>query len=179
MVALRRCCGRLDLVVVLPEIGHPLRSIAGQETVEAIEALPQGPPIERTPRPIVLVGREVPLAERHRAVPVLGENRGQHRGVLGDARVVPGVASRSFRDGSETDGVVVASGEQRCSGRRAKRGRVKVVEAEPSGSEAIEVRRVHRSTEAREVTESHIVEHDHEDVRSARRSFRIARPGGL
>ena len=77
---------RLDVVVVVDQIGGPLVGLALQEAVVALEARGQrpagrtGPAAERSPR-----GAQVPLADGQGGVAGVAQHPGQRGGRLGDA----------------------------------------------------------------------------------------------
>ena len=139
VVALLRGGRGLDVVVVVDEVGGELVGLALEEPVEAVEAALQRPLVEGAGRRRVLHGAQVPLAHRERGVPLVTEDLGHRRGVMGDVPAHVGVAAVEVGDGAHADGVVVAAGEQRGPGGRAQRGDVEVGVAQPVGRQGVDV----------------------------------------
>ena len=79
VVAVVRCARRLDEVVVAHEVRRPLVGVAVEEAVVALEAEPERPAVERPRRAELPTRREVPLADRERAVPRVAQDARQRR----------------------------------------------------------------------------------------------------
>ena len=118
---------RLDRVEVLVEARLPLRGLAGDESVEVVEAVPGRPAVEGPHRRRLGGRRVVPLAERRRGVAVVLQDFGHGRGVLADHAGVAVPIDGTFGDRAGMHAVVVATGQQGSTCRRADRGRVKGV----------------------------------------------------
>src|SRR5262245_29628267 len=74
--------------VVLGDDRIVLPARAAEEPPEIVEAERVWPAVERSARPLLIVGCEVPLAERRGAVAVALEDFGHTSGVFGPSRVV-------------------------------------------------------------------------------------------
>ena len=91
VVALLRRRGRLDLVVVVDQVGIPLAGVAAQEPVEPLEPPAQRPAVERPDRGLELRGQQVVLADHVRAVPAgPAASRTGTRSRTGSGRCSPG-----------------------------------------------------------------------------------------
>ena len=55
--------GRVNFMVVFPQIGVPLIGFTGQEPVEALEPLSEGPAVKRPGGAVVFVGGEMPFPD--------------------------------------------------------------------------------------------------------------------
>ncbi len=105
---------------------------AAEEAVEVVEAPAVRPPVERAGRALLPVGRQVPLAERRRAVAVVPQDPRQRRAVPGQGRRVAGEPAGELADRAEADRVAVPPGQQRRPRRRAQRGDVEPVVPQPA-----------------------------------------------
>ena len=123
--------GGADDLLVLGQARIPLARAAAEEPVEVVEAPAVRPPVERPGRTLLAVGRQVPLPERGRAVPVVPQDPRQRRAVPWQRRRVAREAAGELADRPEPDGVVVPPGQQRRPGGRAQRGDVEPVVAQP------------------------------------------------
>ena len=164
VVVLRR--GADDLLV-LGQARVPLARAAAEDAVEVVEAPAVGPPVERTRRALLTVRGQMPLAERRGAVAVVAQDPRQRRAVAGQDRRVARVAAGELTDRAEADGVVVAARQQGRSRRRAQRGDVEPVVAQPALGQAGVVRRLDRSTERAGVAEAGVVDEHQQHVRRA------------
>ena len=166
---------RLDLVGVLDQSRFPLRGLAGDETVEVVEAVPGRPAVERTHRR-GLVGRcVVPLADRGRVVAVVPQHFGDRRRRFRDHAGVSIPIHRALGDRSIADTLVIAPGQKRGARRRADRGRVERVVADALVRKPGERRRVDLAAEGRRLPEADIIDQDDEHVRCARLEVRRLR----
>ena len=109
MVALLRRLRRLDLVVVIDQIGIVLVSVAAEETVVTLEAASQRPAIVRSRRAGLFGGSQVPFAHRVRVVPVHQEDFGEESILKRDDAVGSRIASRSFRDTGHAIRMMIAA----------------------------------------------------------------------
>ena len=180
VVALLRRRRRLDLVVVVDEVGIPLAGVAAEEAVEALEAARQRPAVVGPRRRLLVARRQVPLADHVGVVAVLEQHLGEHAVLERHDAVVAGVAGGELGDAGHAVAVVVAPGDDAGAARRAERRGVHVVEAQAVGGERVEVRRLDRAAVAAEVAEAGVVEDDEEHVGGAllgahRRRPRLAR----
>ena len=125
-----------------PSVGHPddrvvlgqdrvvLARLTAEESVEVVESQPARPAIERAGGALLVVGRQVPLAERGGGVAVALEDLGDAGGALGPRRVVARPAAGELGDRAEAHGVMVAARQQRGARRRAERRHVEPVVAQ-------------------------------------------------
>ena len=90
VVALLGRAGRVDLAVVLHQVGVPLVRLAAEEPVEALEPAPERPAALVRGEVALLTRREVPLPDAVRVVPALDEH-------LGDEPVLERDAGRDAR----------------------------------------------------------------------------------
>ncbi len=156
---------RVDPVVVVHEVGRELVGFAVEETVEAVEAPLERPGVVRAGRGCFVHRAQVPFAHHERRVAGPAEHLGHRGGLLADPTSHVGEAGVEVGDRPHTDGVVVPAGEKRGARGRAQRRDMKVAEAQPAGSQPIDVRRGEVGPVAAEVGEPEVVEQDHDDVR--------------
>src|SRR5215467_13092710 len=97
---------------------RPLVSLAAHEAVEVFKAHSGGPLIERTGNAVLVVGRVVVLPEPRGRVTVLFQDFTDGRVVDPDNGIVAGITSGLFRDNAEPDRMVIASGDDGCTGWR-------------------------------------------------------------
>ena len=159
--------GRIDVMVVVSELGVELIGLALQETVKPIEAFLERPVVMRSGGGRFFHRREVPLTGRVRRIAVCAQQLCDRRRTRRDATAHMRIAGVPIRDPAHTDGVVVASGEQACASRRAQRSGVETGITQSAGREPIDVRCCQRAAVAVEVCEAGVVEHDHHHVGSA------------
>ena len=110
---LRRVSGLVDHLLVLHEVGVPLVGLSAEVPVEALEAAAGRPVALRRCHVRLVLGDDVPLADRVRVVALLGEHFGDRRRLERDVPVRAGKAGRRFGDAGHPDRRVVASREQR------------------------------------------------------------------
>lgn len=82
VVAVLGCRGRVDVVVVDGERRVELVGLAVEEPVEAVEAPPEGPLVERSGGRALLHGGQVPLADGEGGPAGIGEDLGHGRGAV-------------------------------------------------------------------------------------------------
>ncbi len=113
----------LNGVEVLDQARLPLRSLAGQEAVEVIEAdtLAGRPKRERPHRRGLGRRRVVPFAEGGGLVAIGAKHFRQRRGGSGNHSGITVPVHRAFRDGPGPDTLMIAARQQRGPGRRADR----------------------------------------------------------
>ena len=138
---------RVDLVVVVDEVGIPVVRLAAEPAVEALEPAPERPPALERGEVALLARRQVPLADAVRVVPVLGEHLGDEAVLERDARRDPREARRELGDRRHAVARRVATGQQRRARRRAQRGRVEVRELHAAIGDAPHVRGLDRAAE--------------------------------
>ena len=158
---------RLDLVVVVDQVGIPLAGVAAEEAVEALEAAAQRPAVVGPGRGLLVARRQVPLADHVGVVAVLEQHLGEHAVLERHDAVVAGVAGGELGDAGHAVAVVVAPGDDAGAARRAQRRGVHVVVAQAVGGERVEVRRLDRAAVAAEVAEAGVVQDDEEHVGGA------------
>ncbi len=169
----------LDEVVVVHERRHELVRLPGEEPVEPLEAPTQRPAVPPGPQVLLVLRRQVPLADGPRRVPVGYQHRRRHRARRRDAGVVAGEPGRQVDDATHADPVVVAPGEHARPGGGAQRRRVEVGVAQAVGRQPVERRRLDVGPEAAQLGVAHIVEHHDQHVRRTLGRARLRRPPGL
>ena len=169
---------RLDLVVVVDQLGIPLARVAAEEAVEALEASRQWPAVVRPRRGLLVAGGQVPLADHERVVAVPHQHLGEQAVLEREDSVVTGISRGELRDAGHPVAVVVAAGEDAGAAGRAQRRGVHVVVAQARCGQGIEVRRLDRAAVATEMPEAGVVEDDHQHVRRTRHRTGRLRPGG-
>ena len=130
VVTLFRGPRRLDLVVVVDEVGVPLAGVATEEAVEAFEPTPEWPAGVGAGRGLLVARGQVPLAHHQSAVAALDQDLREHPVLERHHPVVAGEPAGQLGDGRHAVAVVVASGDDARAARRAQRRRVHVGEAE-------------------------------------------------
>ena len=176
VVALLGCARRLDLVVVVDEVGIPLARVAAEEAVEALEAAAERPARVR-PRRRLLVGRgEVPLADHECVVALLDQHLREEPVLERHHAVVARIAGGELGDAGHPVAVMVAAGDDTGAARRAERRRVHVRVAQPASGETVEVRCLDRAPVAAELAEAGVVQNDEEHIRGALLGPHLRRP---
>ncbi len=154
-----------DDLLVLRQARVPLTRPAAEEPVEVIESPAGGPAVERPGGTLLAVRRQVPLAERRGAVPVVPQDSREWDAVVRDERRVARESGRELADRAEADRVAVAAGEQSRSRRRAQRCNVEAVVLQALVGRPGVVGRRDRPAEGRRIPEAGVVDQDQEDVR--------------
>ena len=101
---------RLDLVVVVDQVGVPLAGVAAEEAVEPLEAPGQRPAVVRAGGGLLVARRQVPLADHEGVVALLEQHLREHPVLERDHAVVAGEAGRELGDAGHAVAVVVAAG---------------------------------------------------------------------
>ena len=179
VVPLLRRRRRLDVVVVVDELGVVLVGLAAHEPVEALEPAPERPLVARAAHRHLGGGREVPLADRERGVPVADQDLREEAVLVRDGGVVAREARRELDDAGHAVRVVVAAGQQARARRRAQRGGVEVREAVPGAGQGVEARRGDVGAVAAELGVADVVEEHDDDVRRSLGRRRQRRPPSL
>ena len=167
VIALLGRLRRLDLVVVVDQVGIVLVGVAAEEAVVALEAAAERPAVVGAGRADLLGRGQVPLADAERVVAMRQQHLGQEAVLERDGAVGAGVARRALGDARHAVGVVVAPGQHARARRRAQRRGVHVGVAQPVLRQPVEVGRVDRRAVATELPVAGVVEHDEEHVRRA------------
>ena len=121
---------RIDELVVATEFGLELIGLAQQEAVVAIEPAAQRPMRERSRRRRVPHRGEVPLARRQRREARPLQDLRDRGGLRSHRAGHVWIAAVPMRDAPHSDGVMIASRQQRGPRRRAQRGGVERVESQ-------------------------------------------------
>ncbi len=98
---------------IAEQVRLPLAGVAADETVEIIEAHPDGPLIEGPGLAGLVKGRVMVFAEPRGRIPVLLQDRADRAGILPDDRIVPRKPRGRFAHDAIADRMVVASRDQR------------------------------------------------------------------
>ncbi len=163
--------------MVVPHHRDELVHVGCHEAIRVIEALPARPAVEGADLGDLVERGVIPLAEGVVHVAGLLQVVGHRLGGGRHDRVVAREAHRGEGVAAETDGVRIASGHQGGARRRAQRGGVEVVVAQPVVRQAIDGRSVDQTAEAgRHLRETDIVEKEDEDVGRSFRGPRRLRP---
>ncbi len=170
---LRGVSGLVDHLLVLHEVGVPLVRLSAEVPVEALEAAAGRPVAPGRCHVRLVLGDDVPLADRVRVVAPLAEHFGDRRGLERHVPVRAGKAARGFCDAGHPDRRVVAPREQRRARRRADRRGVELRVLQPSVAQSLQRRRLDRTAERLQCTEANVVPHDEHDVRRAIRRLRL------
>ena len=152
-------------VVILIKPRLPLRGLAGEETVEVIEAVTVRPAILGADVRGFRGGRVVPLAEGGGGVAVVLEHLGDGGGLLRHDSGEAVEGDRALGDGAGADTGVVASGQDGRAGRRADGGGVEGVVAKALIGELAQRGRVDLAAERVRDTEADVIEQHDEDIR--------------
>src|SRR6185437_15371281 len=115
---------RFDGCGVLEQWRVPLTRLTALTSIEVVKALPGGPPVEGSAGAQLVIGRVVALPECGGDVVVASENLCNACRFLWPLTIVAGEPGRQLCNAPRVHGVMIATGEQRCAGRRAKRGRM-------------------------------------------------------
>jgi hypothetical protein len=174
-----RVVRRLDPAQAFVETRVPLVSLAADESIELVEARARGPAIGGARRADLPRRRLVVLAEHGCAVPVQPQHLGQRRDVVGPRPRVTREGGGDLRDAPHVVHVVVAPGEKGGPRRRAERGSVELVEAQPLAGQAVGVGHPHRPAEGARHAEAHVVHEDDEHVGRARGRLDLEARGRL
>ena len=179
VIALLRPPRRIHMVIVVDQLRVELIRLAAHKAVEAIKAPLQRPILERTRLRGRLQRRQVPLAHRERRVVLLAQQLRHRRRVLRYRAAHVRVARIEMRNRPHPHRVVVATRQQRGPRRRTERRHMEIAEAQPAGSQPINVRRRNRRAVAAQMRETQIVEQDHQHVRAILRRRAQRRPPRL
>ena len=167
VIAFLRRLRRLDLMIVVDEVGIILMRVAAEKAVVALEAAPERPAVVGAGGADLLGGRQMPLADAIGGVALLQQHLGQKAVLERDRAIAAGIAGRSLGDAGHRVGMMIAAGQNARARRRAERGRVHVGEEQPVLGQLVDVRRVDRRAVAAELAEARVVDDDEEDVRRA------------
>ena len=156
---------RPDDLLVLGQARVPLARAAAEDPVEVVEAPAVRPAVERSCRALLPIRREVPLAERGRAVAVVPQDPWQRGAVPRKDGGIAREPARELTDRAEPHRVVVPAGEERGARRGAQRRHVEPVVAQPTLGHPCVVRRLDRAPEGAGVAEPGVVDQHEQDVR--------------
>src|SRR5580765_1433581 len=152
----------LDGRGVLEEWRVPLVRLSALEPKPIVEALARGPTVERTTGAKLVIRRVMPFAKGGGAVLIGLKNLRNTCRFPGPLTVIAGKAGCQLRNATSVDRVVVASGEERRSRRRAKRRGMKAVEAQTFVCEALERRGLNRAAKCARLSESNVIKQNRE-----------------
>ena len=167
VVALLDRAGRQDRMVVVVEGGDELVGLAAMEPIPAVEAAGEGPRMARGGHVRLVVGCEMPFADRVGGVALSPQDLREEAVLTGDLTVVAGIAHGQIGHSAEAVAVVVASREQAGPRGRAQRGGVEVGEPEATLGQAVDRRSGDVGAVAAQLGEAHVVEHDEQDIGGA------------
>ena len=116
-----------DELLVLGDHRVELTGLGSQEAPVVVKPPTVGPMGERTRRALLLLRRQMPLADRRGRVPVLLEHPRERRRVARQHRRITRKPTRRLRDPAHPDRMVVAPRQQRRPCRRAHRRHMEAV----------------------------------------------------
>ena len=137
---------------------------AAEEPVEVVEPPAVRPTVEGARGPLLPVRRQVPLAERRRAVAVVPKDPGQWGAVPWQDCGIAWEAACELADRAEPDCVVVPPGEQRGARGGAQGRHVEPVVLHALLGDPRVVRRLDRSAERAGVPEAGVIDQDQQHV---------------
>ena len=175
MIALFRCLGRLDLVIVVNQVGIILMRVAAEEAVVAIEAASQRPAVIGAGCADLLGGSQMPFPDAVGVIAMLKQDLGEEAILERDRAVAAWIARRAFRDAGHRIRMMIASGDDARARRRTERRRVHVGVTAGRSWPAINIGRVDRRAVTAELSKTGVVDHDEEYIRRA--FFRALRRG--
>ena len=170
--------GCIDARIVEHELWSVLVGFRIHESIEAIEAAPERPAVERTRCAGFSQRRDVPLAHHVVAVGMGSQHLGERSGLLCDLAAIAGKTAVEVRKAADTDGVVIAPRQQGRARRRAHGRGVEARVAQPLRCQTIDRRRLDRRAVATKIREADIIEEHNEDIRRAKRRFGLRWPPG-
>jgi hypothetical protein len=159
--------GQRDAGIVADQLRRILIGLRIHEAIVAIEPAPERPAVEWTRGTGLGQRRDVPFAEHVVAVAVRPQHLGDGAGFACDLAAIARIAAVEIGEAADADGVMIASGQQCRTRRRAHRRGVEAGIAQARRRESIDGRRRDRRTVAAEIREADIVEQNDEDVRRA------------
>jgi hypothetical protein len=148
--------GSADDPLVLGQTRIPLAGAPAEEPVEVVEPPADGPAPKRSCRALLTVRRQMPFAERPRAVSVVPQDPGERDAVVRDERRIAREPGRELANRPEADRVAVTAREKRRTRRRAERRDVEAVVPQALLRDPRVVRSVDRPAEGRGVPEAGI-----------------------
>ena len=157
---------RFDDFRALVNRGIPLISLAGNETIEVLEAGARRPAIEGSNRACFPYRHLVALAELRRGIPVEPKNLGERRHRIRTYRAVTRRRSCDFRNPTHRHRVMVAPAQQRGTRRRAKGRRVKARVAQAVLGDSFGRGCLARPSENARRAETNVIYQDNKYVRS-------------
>ena len=106
----------------------------------------------------------MPLANAHGVVTVVAQDAGERCCSFWNAPAVSGKGKRCFLSCADTDGMMIATSEERSASRLANRRDVKAIESNAAFGQRINVWCVDKLTETAQLPKTNIVEHDYHHV---------------
>ena len=134
----------INMCVVGDELRRILIGLGIEEAVEAVEAAPERPAVERTGRAALGQRRHMPFADHVVAIGVRAQHLGDGAGLARDLAAITGIAGIEIGEAADADRMMVASGEQRRTRGRAHRRGVEAGIAQAFGCQPIDGRRPDR-----------------------------------
>ena len=111
VIAFLRSFRRLDLMIVVDEVGIILVGVAAEEAVVALEAAPERPAVVGAGGADLLGRRQVPLADAIGGVALLQQHVRQKAVLERDRAIAAGIAGRSLGDAGHRVGMMIAAGQ--------------------------------------------------------------------
>ena len=155
---------QLDAAHILIDGGCPLVRFAPDEAVELVEARAGWPAVGGAGRADFPGGGLVRLAEGGRTIAVESKHFRERSHRVGPLPGLTGKGSCGLGNRAHVADMMVAAGQQRCAGRRAKSRRVEVVVAKPAFRQTLQRRHLDRAAERAGLSKAHVVDQDDEHV---------------
>ena len=111
VIAFLRRFRRLDLMIVVDEVGIILMGVAAEKAIIALEAAPERPAVIRAGGADLLGWRQMPLADAIGGVALLQQHVGQKAVLERDRAIAAGVAGRALGDAGHGVRVMIAAGQ--------------------------------------------------------------------
>jgi hypothetical protein len=111
VIALFRRFRRLDLMIVVDEVGIILMRVAAEKSVIALEAPPERPAVIRAGRADLFGRRQVPFAKAIGLVALLQKHLGQKAVLERDRAIAAGITGRALGDAGHGVGMMIAAGQ--------------------------------------------------------------------
>ncbi len=179
MIAVGVGSGRMNVGVVGDEFRRVLVGLGVEKAVEAVEAAPQWPAVERPGRAALGQRRDVPFADHVIAVGVGLEHFRKRSGFARDLAAITGIARVEIGEAADADRMVIAPGQKRRARGRAHRGGMERSITQAFRSEPVDGRRPDRRAVAAEIGKADVVEQHDQDIGGAFGGLQRRRPPRL
>src|SRR5262249_5720296 len=158
---------RLDWSCVFVQCRMPLVAVAAEETVKILKAQTAGPQSKRPRLARHPVGHVVHLAEPRSVVTVFSKDLTDRTAAARHQGVVARITGRKFCDDAARATVMITSGDERSSCRRAQRGCVEGIISKPLVGKALEGGGLNRTAERAARAKPDVIGQDQQNVRGS------------